>query len=57
MKWPVVAWGIVFLLGATATLPAGFRNVQAYNRMHEASGWALSLQIIRMSTHRIGSKP
>ncbi|HEY0505776.1 MAG TPA: bestrophin family ion channel [Lysobacter sp.] len=35
-KWLAIPWGVVFLLGATVALSAGFKNVQTYNRMVEA---------------------
>lgn len=41
LKWLAIPWGIVFLLGATVALSAGFKNAQAYNRMQEAQQvWA-----------------
>lgn len=36
LKWLAIPWGIVFLLGATVALSAGFKNAQAYNRLQEA---------------------
>lgn len=40
-KWLAIPWGIVFLLGATVALSAGFKNAQAYNRLQEAQQvWA-----------------
>jgi putative membrane protein len=40
-KWLAIPWGIVFLLGATVALSAGFKNAQAYNRQQEAQQvWA-----------------
>jgi putative membrane protein len=40
-KWVAIPWGIVFLLGATVALSAGFKNAQAYNRLQEAQQvWA-----------------
>jgi putative membrane protein len=35
-KWLAIPWGVVFLLGATVALSAGFKNVQTYARMQEA---------------------
>lgn len=35
-KWIVIPWGVVFMLGATVALSAGFKNVQTYNRLQEA---------------------
>lgn len=35
-KWLAIPWGVVFLLGATVALSAGFKNVQTYNRLQEA---------------------
>ncbi len=35
-KWLAIPWGVVFLLGATVALSAGFRNVQSYTRMQDA---------------------
>lgn len=35
-KWLVIPWGVVFLLGATVALSAGFKNVQTFNRMQDA---------------------
>ncbi len=35
-KWLAIPWGVVFLLGTTVALSAGFKNVQTYNRMQEA---------------------
>lgn len=41
VKWIAIPWGVVFLLGATVALSAGFKNVQTYNRMQEAQQvWA-----------------
>lgn len=36
LKWLIVPWGVVFMLGATVALSAGFKNLQTYNRMQEA---------------------
>jgi putative membrane protein len=36
VKWIAIPWGVVFLLGATVALSAGFKNLQTYNRMQEA---------------------
>ncbi len=39
--WLALPWGVVFLLGATVALSAGFKNVQTYNRMQDAQqAWA-----------------
>jgi putative membrane protein len=35
-KWLSIPWGVVFLLGTTVALSAGFKNVQTYNRMQDA---------------------
>lgn len=35
-KWLAIPWGVVFLLGATVALSAGFKNSQCYLRMQEA---------------------
>lgn len=35
-KWIAMPWGVVFLLGATVALSAGFKNAQSYTRMQEA---------------------
>lgn len=35
-KWLAIPWGVVFLLGATVALSAGFKNSQCYVRMQEA---------------------
>ena len=34
--WLAIPWGMVFLLGTTVALSAGFKNVQTYNRMQDA---------------------
>jgi ion channel-forming bestrophin family protein len=40
-KWLAIPWGIVFLLGTTVALTAGFKNTQTYNRIWEAQQiWA-----------------
>ncbi|MDC8011339.1 bestrophin family protein [Tahibacter soli] len=36
LKWLIVPWGVVFLLGTTVALSAGFKNLQTYNRMQDA---------------------
>jgi ion channel-forming bestrophin family protein len=36
LTWLIVPWGVVFLLGTTVALSAGFRNLQTFNRMQEA---------------------
>ncbi|MGH8026366.1 MAG: bestrophin family protein [Pseudoxanthomonas sp.] len=36
LKWLVIPWGVVFLLGTTVALTAGFKNTQTYNRTWEA---------------------
>ncbi len=36
VTWLIVPWGVVFLLGTTVALSAGFKNLQTYNRMQEA---------------------
>jgi len=34
--WLTIPWGVVFLLGTTVALSAGFKTLQTYNRMQEA---------------------
>lgn len=34
--WLTVPWGVVFMLGTTVALSAGFRTLQTYNRLQEA---------------------
>jgi ion channel-forming bestrophin family protein len=34
--WLTIPWGVIFLLGTTVALSAGFKNLQTYNRMQEA---------------------
>jgi putative membrane protein len=36
LKWLTIPFAIVFLLGTTVALSAGFKNLQAYNRMQDA---------------------
>ena len=36
IRWLAIPWGIVFLLGTTVALSAGFKNLQTYNRMQDA---------------------
>ncbi|HEY5850217.1 MAG TPA: bestrophin family ion channel [Lysobacter sp.] len=36
LTWLAIPWGVVFLLGATVALSAGFKNVQTYNRTQDA---------------------
>lgn len=36
LMWLTVPWGVVFLLGTTVALSAGFKNLQTFNRMQEA---------------------
>ena len=39
--WLAVPWGVIFMLGTTVALMAGFKNTQAYNRLWEAQQvWA-----------------
>ena len=41
LKWLSIPWGIVFLLGTTVALMAGFKNTQTYNRTWEGQQvWA-----------------
>ncbi|MET0654662.1 MAG: bestrophin family ion channel [Pseudoxanthomonas sp.] len=41
LQWLAIPWGIVFLLGTTVALTAGFKNTQTYNRTWEAQQiWA-----------------
>ncbi len=41
MKWLAVPWDVVFMLGTTVALMAGFKNSQTYNRTTEAQQiWA-----------------
>ncbi len=35
LTWLAMPWGVVFLLGATVALSAGFKNVQTYNRTQD----------------------
>jgi putative membrane protein len=40
-KWLTIPWGVIFLLGTTVALSAGFKNLQTYNRMQDAQQvWA-----------------
>lgn len=40
-KWLALPWGVVFMLGTTVALMAGFKNTQTYNRTWEAQQiWA-----------------
>lgn len=34
--WLTIPWGVVFMLGTTVALSAGFRTLQTYNRLQEA---------------------
>ena len=36
IRWLAIPWGIVFLLGTTVALSAGFKNLQTFNRMQDA---------------------
>jgi ion channel-forming bestrophin family protein len=36
VDWLVVPWGVVFMLGTTVALSAGFKTLQTYNRMLDA---------------------
>ena len=36
LTWLVVPWSVVFLLGTTVALSAGFKNLQTFNRMQDA---------------------
>ncbi len=39
--WLAVPWGVIFMLGTTVALMAGFKNTQAYSRLSEAQQvWA-----------------
>lgn len=41
LKWLAIPWGVVFMLGTTVALTAGFKNTQTYNRTWEAQQiWA-----------------
>jgi len=41
LKWLAVPWSVIFLLGTTVALTAGFKNTQTYNRLWEAQQvWA-----------------
>lgn len=41
LKWLAVPWSLIFLLGTTVALTAGFKNTQTYNRLWEAQQvWA-----------------
>lgn len=35
-KWLTIPWGVIFLLGTTVALSAGFKTLQTYNRMQDA---------------------
>jgi putative membrane protein len=40
-KWLTIPWGVIFLLGTTVTLSAGFKTLQTYNRLQDAQQvWA-----------------
>lgn len=48
-KWLVIPWGVVFLLGATVALSAGFKNVQTFARMQEAQQvWSTIASVSRI---------
>ena len=36
LRWLMIPFGIVFLLGTTVALSAGFKNLQTFNRMQDA---------------------
>ena len=39
--WLTIPWGVIFLLGTTVALSAGFKTLQTYNRMQDAQQvWA-----------------
>ncbi len=41
LSWLVVPWNVIFMLGTTVALIAGFKNTQTYNRLWEAQQiWA-----------------
>jgi len=41
LHWLAVPWSVIFLLGTTVALTAGFKNTQTYNRLWEAQQvWA-----------------
>jgi len=41
LKWLAVPWSVIFMLGTTVALMAGFKNTQTYNRLWEAQQvWA-----------------
>ncbi|MGH8174124.1 MAG: bestrophin family protein [Rhodanobacteraceae bacterium] len=40
-KWLTIPWGVVFMLGTTVALSAGFKTLQTYHRMQDAQQvWA-----------------
>lgn len=40
-KWLALPWSVIFMLGTTVALTAGFKNTQTYNRLWEAQQvWA-----------------
>lgn len=48
LKWLVMPWGVVFLLGASVALSAGFKNTQTFNRLQEAQqSWASIVSLSR----------
>ena len=41
LRWLAIPWGVVFMLGTTVALMAGFKNTQTYNRTSDAQQvWA-----------------
>ena len=36
LRWLTIPWGVIFMLGATVALSAGFKTLQTYNRLQEA---------------------
>ena len=36
LTWLTIPWGVIFMLGTTVALAAGFKTLQTYNRMQEA---------------------
>lgn len=35
-RWLTIPWGVIFMLGTTVALSAGFKTLQTYNRLQEA---------------------
>jgi len=49
LAWLAVPWSVIFLLGTTVALTAGFKNTQTYNRLWEAQQvWASIMAFSRL---------